>query len=340
MGEVRELGLKVNASGLAEARRRLERALQEFISRNAMPAKGSIHKSAATIAERIHGRHVGRPPGLSVPLTSSQATPLPELSPYLNHAGKPVMLMSVVLVVDELGSTSTMTSNLTDELLQERADLLANARYGFGGHHTADFESTAVYSDNLVYAGPEVGGLDMESRLGATLAVAAQYQFELACAGTLLRGGVALGMHHQSAMFVAGPALVEAHRLESVVADVPRIVLSLDAVRLARIGADYSFPPSISDYNWVLAVDADGETFISYLFVVLGEQAIVRNRLLRIHRNRIRAGLGSAPSGRPLAKWLWLKEYHDHFVVSNGLAPTLQVGQPSRAPRGFSCFVQ
>jgi hypothetical protein len=334
-GGVRELGAIATGDTLEEARAALQAAVAAKIRTfddDQFPA--GIHKGALTVADRMEG-HVYRNPFGDTLTTgaTSRPTTLPRRSPYIAADGSPRLLPSVVLVIDELGATSRMITGLTDDVLAERITILQRARDWLGSPETAFFESVVVYTDNLVHGAPVTEYADPSGRLGMTINAASFYQLELALSGTILRGGITLGDHHQSESLVAGPALIEAHHLESKVAVFPRIVLSDATLEAVAQGISEGSP-----FDQQLLVDEDDQLFVSYLNVTEDYDGGPADqlKLLGDHRDVILRGLADTQSqARPHAKWQWLADYHDHYVRANNLPNVLLVRRPGTKRRRF-----
>lgn len=81
----------------------------------------------------------------------------------------------------------------------------------------------STFSDNVVVSVPAD-----DAELGGLLSALICFQISSIGAGFLVRGGITVGdiVHDQYSVF--GPALNRAYELESVVADVPRIVLDVE----------------------------------------------------------------------------------------------------------------
>ena len=88
------------------------------------------------------------------------------------------------------------------------------------------------------------------------------------------RGAVSIGtgMELETGSFY-GPALAEAHRLESKVADYPRIVVSAETAEFAKGGGGFSSHGAIETImnslaatcRSLLCVDTDGQVIVDYL---------------------------------------------------------------------------
>lgn len=104
----------------------------------------------------------------------------------------------------------------------------------------------------------------------------------------LCRGGVAHGKHTEENDILFSQALVEAYRIESSIAQNPRVLLSADLLELFKTD------------ELPIVTDRDGYSFVNYLRGA-GE-ALVQEALTRIERQ-------PAPTSSVAAKVRWLSDY-------------------------------
>jgi hypothetical protein len=347
-GEVSVLGVSTTGPTLHDVRESLSKKvaahLQGQVDAGVGLAKG-IPAGATTVADRIDVTIFSMGRGGTKKLVTAHSEPsrVPGASPYLDKHGQHLLLESVVLVIDELGATSLMTSGLTEAAIRARATLLAKSREWLGEGETEALESIVVYTDNLVHGAPFADAEEATSRLGFTVSAAAHYQLELALAGTILRGGIAIGQHHQSDSIVVGPALIEAHILESAVAVYPRVLLSEDALRIVARGLGEWMRPEDSPWVAQLLVDEDEEVFVSYLDASGEYDRGRRDQILVLerHRDRVAAGIKSTqPGSNPRAKWEWAAAYHDYFVVTEDLPKALRLRKAKDWGRTFTSLAE
>jgi hypothetical protein len=241
------------------------------------------------------------------------------LYPKVN--GKPQMRDSVVLLLDVLGyqamirEADTLTKQqailtaLHGALKRHRPRLVPKLREGQAWY------SVRAFTDNVVIGRPIFS--DGESELGHMLTNAAEYQLALAREGFFVRGAITIGAHYMDEYAVFGPALVEAHDIETTRAVYPRIVLSETARAFVKHHVGYYSGGAINaPYDNELLVDDDGEWFINYLDAarldddpevlpwfetfVTKHQKSVRENILMPRRDR-----------RVLEKYLWAGRYHN-----------------------------
>jgi hypothetical protein len=89
----------------------------------------------------------------------------------------------------------------------------------------------------------------------------------LAERGFLVRGAITVGEMFHSRKQVFGPALVEAYRLESQVADVPRVLVDASVFQVARQSRapHHTEQEELKYADSFLANDADGNKFLDYV---------------------------------------------------------------------------
>ena len=121
-----------------------------------------------------------------------------------------------------------------------------------------------VYTDNMIVGYPIKD--DGEEELNEILDNVSEYQFNLALEGLFVRGGVSVGDFYINEDIVFGPALLDAHNVESNLACYPRIVLDDKTVsRLQKYINNYDIAPQ---KNKIL-IDNDGKWFLNYLNTIL-----------------------------------------------------------------------
>lgn len=130
--------------------------------------------------------------------------------------------------------------------------------------------------------------------------VISDYQYELLQSGILCRGGISYGKHFSTDDFLFSNGLIDAYRLESTLANTPRIVVSADLVELLN-------PLQLT--NEYLDIERDGVCFVKYLN---GET----------HGENWKAVCGSisenlSDSSSIRNKQIWLIDYYNHTFPDN-----------------------
>ena len=175
------------------------------------------------------------------------------------------------------------------------------------GLRFTEFSDTVIRSVPLVRRYPHNFIFELRSILYAQIALIPQ--------SVLVRGAVTIGDSVQSWRRVYGRAIVRAYDLEQVPGGQARIVVDEEALT--------SILPAIEkeglDSELRSLVRKEGSrTFLDYLRACEGELNVPEQEypiFLELHRDLIRNGL-SRYAGRPpvLAKYEWLKEYHERTL--------------------------
>ncbi len=244
--------------------------------------------------------------------------------PYVQADGELQLRDSVVVVLDELGTSNGWLNAFTVDDLRVRSRRLESARDWLTSKTSADIESVVAYTDNVLYAVPT--DADLIWTIFITAISAGRYQLNMTLGGTLVRGAMARGPHHSSAGLVAGPAVVRAHELEATPGGPPRIILAAEVEQTARLafssGSSFVEPEVLAR---VLLEDTEGRLFVDYLGATTAlevDRAEAPHDLLEQHRDALAKGLeryGENPKyGR---KWRWAAGIHN-FVVNESEAPS------------------
>jgi hypothetical protein len=158
-----------------------------------------------------------------------------------------------------------------------------------------------VFSDSIVITSP-----CSAEGLRDLLLMVQRLQRAFIHEGILLRGGVALGKHYEDERTVFSDALVEAYRLESGVARVPRVVVGKNVLELfdgRAADADQALTAAVTACH---LRDRDGQRFVDYL----GSEHIADHRAII---ESMGTKLATSDVGL-LQKHLWLIEYHNYTV--------------------------
>lgn len=230
---------------------------------------------------------------------------------FVTARGRPRLVDGVVLFVDLLGVREMNRSR------RVAAHLVALERVVSRTYRAllapSSMWSAAVFSDTLVLAAP-VTENDEEHAISDMVTQAARLQLDLIRAGFFMRGGLSLGKIYLRNGLVFGPALVEAHELESRVAIHPRIVLSDGADRSLRESLRLHPWPENAPQNAMLLRDDDGHTFVNYLAAVFGTLTDPAPQLER-HRDAVVSRLIAHSNDKHLwEKYRWVAEYHNAVV--------------------------
>jgi hypothetical protein len=262
-------------------------------------------------------------------------------SQQLHAAGK--YAEKVVAFVDVLGfsrlvesvkldDTSDLILNDLEAALDEDVIGIWNWRQG----EDKEQYTIRMFSDSIcVSADPTYNGFV------TTIYKLAILQTAMMRRGLLLRGAVTTGRHYESSTLVFSEALVRAYKLETDVAQYPRIIV--DAPLIPRFFEDVDADIANLNTNLLLLRDSDGQVFVHYL-TDSGPQEYygvdrVRNDLER-QRSLIDDGRKEFSEEASIMKKLaWLERYHNYKVQTLGSDfREFCVGDPQA--QGFSLLKQ
>ena len=226
--------------------------------------------------------------------------------------GVPTLVPSAVLFLDILGTATSRTEEEAQAYLRQTHAAFARAReLGDSRPGATDLTVAAWFSDNLVMAMPLDGGLEPGHVVDYLAMYAAFHQLVLGQEEMFARGAITFGLFYADPEFVHGPALNEAHALESRAANYPRVILSPRAMSALDETRDRS------NLDSQLCAGDDGIAFVDYLRYVpyITPEAGIGDDLAR-HRDAIRRQLERHRGDLRVAqKYDWLATYHDARVV-------------------------
>ena len=196
----------------------------------------------------------------------------------------------VLAYLDILGwSELTRESQSCPEIIAELDAAIRTSVEGWEGRTPLHMIQFAQFSDHLCISCPTSVGYSVTPVLHWVGAIA----LRLVKMGYATRGAIVAGPLVHTGNRIFGPALVEAHEIESKVAKYPRLVLSDRAVELVA-----TEPPPVRP---VRRKDVDGLTFVDIFAVVESVEEI----------EKIRAALARRPHREALdvrSKRGWLLE--------------------------------
>jgi hypothetical protein len=226
-------------------------------------------------------------------------------SPFIAADGTPLLVRCAVLFVDLLGVRAMNEGGKAGQHLVRLERAVTRAYRDFLSPDAV--WPSAFFSDTLVLASPVYEEGEEEEAVTELADQAALLQLDLIEQGFFVRGGLSLGEIHIHDGLVFGPALVQAHEIESRVAVVPRIVLS-KAAEQAQPG----------DASFRLLRDGDGCAFIDYLgplFYMFEDPA----PSIAAHRDAVTDCLTEHRwNKRRWEKYRWVAEYHNHVAARLG----------------------
>jgi hypothetical protein len=175
---------------------------------------------------------------------------------------------------------------------------LVEERVGDTGLELAQFSDSVVTSSTFTPTG-----------VNALVTTVRDLQRLLVERGISVRGGVDFGRHYAQGGRLFSMALVKAYELESMRAQVPRVLISDNLLDwcLNHQDCDSAITTSITSQ---LLRDRDGEIFVHYLDA----------ELLPAHAELVRStlALGQNNNASVLTKAHWLVDYHEYVAESAG----------------------
>lgn len=178
------------------------------------------------------------------------------------------------------------------------------------------------FSDLIVHTVPLNSQVNIRNRVGSLFSrilAIVHGQASLIDEGILVRGALVLGGMEKSYNVLFGPALIDAYDLEQHSASVSRVVVTPELLN------DFKTEPLLHlidhkhDAEYVrklLRTDSDSVVFVDYLGGLANEvQPSAYLSFLRRHKSLVEEGLlRFAKNQKVLAKYIWLKNYHDGIV--------------------------
>lgn len=237
----------------------------------------------------------------------------------------PMLVNSIVCTVDILGFSQMIVDSCKNEygndllkeinfLINKNKQCIIKNKYSQG--------KIKIYTDNMIIGYPIKD--DGEEELNEILDNVSEYQFNLALEGLFVRGGISVGEFYINEDIVFGPALLDAHYVESNLACYPRIVLDDKTTsRLQRYINNYEVAPQ---RNKIL-IDNDGQWFLNYLNVIFKYYTECNNQyefekmqidLLFKHKLKVEEMLElNKNNTRVWDKYVWIANYHNYFCDIN-----------------------
>jgi class 3 adenylate cyclase len=212
-----------------------------------------------------------------------------------------------------MGFSKQIVASTTDgtgtELLKKLCRAIKHARTAFDFVYLPPLScptcEVKLFTDNIVIGFPIPEGKTMSEVMKATVTKIAAYQCTLLEYGFFVRGGIAIGEHYMDRDIVFGPALIEAHDLESG-ATYPRIVFSAKAAEF------------VDPEDPLIKFAADIQLhYINYLEM---EKWFPHGPLPRLekHGEYVKENLNvHRDNPKVRLKYEWVKNYHNDFCNIN-----------------------
>lgn len=239
------------------------------------------------------------------------------------NASNPQLLESIVCFTDILGFSNLVTQSPD---LESRNLLLKHLHTTIAEQYSLMREMNPhghfkTFTDNVILAYPVWE--DGEGQSGSVFMSFIDYQLEMTLNGYFLRGGVALGDYYGDTDFAYGAALIDAHNLECIKADYPRIILSEEMVDVVSEHLNYYGPLKFAPQYSHLIKDSDGIIFINYLYGLYDayssgdrsdEEWNTYITRLKKHKEIVEKKLLQFKDNAKLyPKYEWVAQYHNYY---------------------------
>lgn len=233
----------------------------------------------------------------------------------------------VVAFLDIMGFSEMVNSSMETDASPEAISRILELIHGFVRDMFADMQGhlpekyddpslsfkATMFSDSIVmsvadkHKDTQAGGMPYVAVALATSVLA----YDLLALGVFCRGGIAVGkLIHDENVF--GPALIEAYRLETRQAVVPRILFS---PYVGGVWERVKDSPMFDWLKWVLRRDEDGKPFLNVLETPLH---VFNNRVqhLGLIRNQLLHRLTSKEKIDVRFKTIWYIRYFNQIVAT------------------------
>lgn len=236
-------------------------------------------------------------------------------------SNNPKLLESFVCFADILGFSEFIKSTPENQKAQLLLDLhshLSQCYEQIKEENVSGFANFKTFTDNIVLAYPRHE--DGEGQLGNIISSISKFQLNMISEGYFVRGGISLGDYYGDDIFAYGPALLEAHDLESIYANHPRIIISEKVAYLITQFIRHFYGGSHAPQsNEVLLDLEDNIFFINYLECLedgLKDDLSLPEYLNKVmkHKEKIEEALDKFYNNpKVMSKYSWVGKYHNHF---------------------------
>ncbi len=247
---------------------------------------------------------------------------------YFDESKSPILRPSFCMFLDALGFNDLIEEatqhGTADQLLREFYDVHENSSKNWVSMK-ASWEYKC-FTDNVVFGCPTVDtSQDSEGEFGSIFVTAGFHQLEMALAGFFVRGGMAFGPLHISDNFVFGQAVLDAYKLESKTAKVPRTIINQNVMDEVYEHLNSYVNVMSSPHDVGILIDDDGQFFLNYLDPLIdgGSAEDIEFDAFKKHRNLVSKKIASAKSDEIRAKYEWTARYHNH-VIERQVAPLVE----------------
>lgn len=237
------------------------------------------------------------------------------------NCDKPTLVNSFVCAIDILGFSQMILDSCNDgygnSLLREISYLIHKNKQCIIPNKYSEGK-IKIYTDNMVVAYPIKD--DGEIEFDEVLDNVSEYQFNMALEGLFVRGGISVGEFYINEDIVFGPALLDAHNVESQIACYPRIILDNNTVKKVKKYIKYY---DVAPQKSKIFIDTDGQWFLNYLNTIFKfyrecnneyEFEVVQRELLLRHKKKIEEMLVKHKENiKVWDKYVWTANYHNYF---------------------------
>lgn len=242
---------------------------------------------------------------------------MPTPNPYMIQ-GKDAILPSYCVYMDILGVRDETTIAFKENKGQELFDkfMLATSKaVKFIKDEDTRLWVHKIFTDNVLLGYPIRKSSDGESEFGLLISGLMYYQLSMALDGFFVRGAFSMDHLYVGADVVYGPAILEAYKLESEIANNPRIIFSDEVMDLVRAHLKYYGDPKDSPQYEEIMLDTDGRYFINYLYgIIENDEYSIDESALMMHKKNVEDRLRQFQNNSHIwSKYLWVANYHNYF---------------------------
>lgn len=218
----------------------------------------------------------------------------------------------IVAFIDLLGFKEAIKSGKQNDILELLTKFAAQKKFtsaihAYGELQTFDFDIHA-FSDNIVISYP----LNKSEDLQITLFALTNFISYLAAIslqkGFLIRGGLAIGHLYCESGVLFGDALIEAYKMESEIANYPRVIISdniSDDLLLSR-KIDKDGLRILDIYNYLLnSVVTPGDTYR----IEVNKQMDIFDKIIETNLKKLKN------NQKAYSKWIWFKAHYNQISL-------------------------
>lgn len=250
-------------------------------------------------------------------------------NPYIDEAGKPLLIRSVVAFVDILGYKEKIRElekagevQKVQDFIEKFRKILDESFFRLSEFQTPRFYKMKSFSDNILIGYP-IGQMtlrdDGEHELASIFSLLTYLQINMSLSGFFLRGAITIGNLYIDDDIIMGEGLIDAYNAERKLARYPRIILTESAMQLANEHSkDYGTHYNSSQYRYLLK-DADGQYFLNYLLELLEPDEGVGPFVVEMNKHKyyienLRRYLKDLGVW---SKYAWIANYHNYFCIAH-----------------------